>query len=977
MTRNKISADRILEALPGRYYVINTGSKKVEQSNDPDSKKNTNKGYKYSSDSGPPFDDLASCICHQFEKGKSNCIIEKGEGAKKEYYNASFSSIDDNYLAVTLEDVTGEFRTKKDLKINYKRLERAEQLADFGSWEFNIGDEIIIASKGAVKIYGLPSTRIPVKEVQKYALKNFRDALDKELEGLLHHGKPYNIKYKIKRPTDGEIRYIHAYAEYRKDKGLILGVVHDITETDRMQEAIIERENNLKSLFMNMNSGLAFCKIITDGKGKPVDYLFLDINDKFEEILGCKRKDFLNKRIREALPGIEQSWMELYGKVATSRKPAYFSGYVPHFKKHLEISAFSPQKDYIAVTFRDISIRVGAENALKQSLADLKRAQKAAKIENCKYIIKSRKLQWHEQFSEIMERNPSLEVIDEYKKYFGKENFERLMATIAHSIENNSTSAAQYQICLPGSNKKKWIEVICQPPENNNGEEVMPGTIQDITEKKETEEELYRANKLLRTLIDNIPDAIYMKDTQSRRLLSNKGDALHCRVEDADKIIGKNNYDIYPKKYADDYTETDRKVLKKGEAIINKEEELPTEGKPRIILTSKFPLKNNENEIIGLVGIGRDITEIKENQSKLNLMQQTVDQTPVPIMISDTEGNIEYVNPGFNKVTGYSNDEVIGKKVNILSSGLLGEKFHKNLWETISSGKTWHGEFLNRKKDGSLYWENSIVAPIFDGNNKIEHYVAVKEDITEKKQIIEDLRVAKEKAEESNRLKSIFLANLSHEIRTPLNGILGFSSLICSGMTEPDQFESYVEIIDNSARRLTKTIDDIIEMSMIQSNQVEFKKAEINLDDILEELFAMCKDLYYKKMPDIELMLEPCRNGDNTIKSDKLKIKQMLSYILDNAFKFTDKGFIRFGYFTSDEKQLILFVEDTGIGIEKNKLDIIFEPFRQVEEEACRGYEGSGLGLAISVAIMEKMGGSIEVVSEIGKGTKFYLKFNK
>lgn len=397
-------------------------------------------------------------------------------------------------------------------------------------------------------------------------------------------------------------------------------------------------------------------------------------------------------------------------------------------------------------------------------------------------------------------------------------------------------------------------------------------------------------------------------------------------------------------------------------------------GKQHWILTSKFPLKNNEDKIIGLVGIGRDITEQKEQQLKLELLQQTIEQSPLPIVITNPEEIIEYVNPGFTNASGYSFADVIGETPRILKSGLQGKEYYKNLWETIGSGKNWSGEFQNKRKDGTIYWESAVITPILNELNEIKHFVAIKEDITGKKKMIQDLKIAKEKAEESDRLKTLFLANMSHEIRTPLSGILGFSSIICAGVSDQEQLKDFGRIIENSGKRLTTVIDDIIDISMIQSNQLKLKYETFDIDELLEEMLIVYRNQKTEKLVKIEFNVKYCENQEHRIiYSDKNRIYQVLRNLLDNSFKFTDSGFIKFGCFGSSDNELILFVEDSGIGIDESKTKVIFDSFRQVDEGNSRKYEGSGLGLAIISGILDKMGGKIRVETKLNQGSRFFV----
>ncbi|MBK6344726.1 MAG: PAS domain S-box protein [Bacteroidales bacterium] len=210
----------------------------------------------------------------------------------------------------------------------------------------------------------------------------------------------------------------------------------------------------------------------------------------------------------------------------------------------------------------------------------------------------------------------------------------------------------------------------------------------------------------------------------------------------------------------------------------------------------------------------------KEAEQDTLKLSKAIEQNPVSIVITNKEGFIEYVNPKFSEITGYSGKEAIGQKPSILKSGAHSDEFYRELWQTITSGKDWQGEMQNRKRDGSFYWENVIISPILNESGKITNFVAVKEDITEKKNIIEELKIAKEKAEESDRLKTAFLQNISHEIRTPLNGILGFSELLIQEWTSPEERIEYNEAIQISGKRLIEIVSNVLDISIIETGQV-------------------------------------------------------------------------------------------------------------------------------------------------------------
>ena len=376
-------------------------------------------------------------------------------------------------------------------------------------------------------------------------------------------------------------------------------------------------------------------------------------------------------------------------------------------------------------------------------------------------------------------------------------------------------------------------------------------------------------------------------------------------------------------------------------------------------------------------------------ENELRKLSRAVDQSPNPVLITDIDGTIEYANPATFKLTGYTHEEVIGKNPNVFSSHEKSREEYAFLWETICSGKEWSGEFHNRKKNGELYWETDTISPIFDDNGEISHFLAIKIDITESKELSLELLKAKEKAEESDRLKSAFLANMSHEIRTPMNGILGFATLLKEPYLSGAQQQEYIRIIEKSGARMLNIINDIISISKIESGQIELTVSETNFNEQIEYL----KDFFKPEVEQkgIQLSFQNSLQGKEAIiKTDKEKLNAILANLIKNAIKFTTHGSILIGYSLKPAKytntdngrngssELEFFVKDTGAGISEDHKNIVFERFRQGSESLTRNYEGAGLGLSISKAYVEKLGGRIwfESNTEIepgGKGTVFYF----
>jgi hypothetical protein len=358
-------------------------------------------------------------------------------------------------------------------------------------------------------------------------------------------------------------------------------------------------------------------------------------------------------------------------------------------------------------------------------------------------------------------------------------------------------------------------------------------------------------------------------------------------------------------------------------------------------------------------------------ERNLKLLYKAIEQSPTTFVITNTEGEIEYVNPKFTELTGYSFQEVFEQNPRILKSGVYPQDFYENLWDTITSGNTWTGELCNRKKDGTLYWENTLISPIVNDLNEITNYIKISEDVTEKKRIYEEIIFAKQKAEESEKLKTAFLQNMSHEIRTPLNGVIGFSNLLAKKELSKTEIFEYSSIIQVSAQRLLEIVNNILDISKIETGQINLSYSEFSVNTLIKNIYSIFSLTAREK--GVELNYSVALDDNlSMINSDETKIHQILSNLVNNALKFTKEGSIDFGYEVKDDN-LIFFVNDTGIGIPSDMQSKIFERFVQADMGLTRNFEGAGLGLSICRGLVQLLGGDIWLESELGKGSKFYF----
>ena len=395
-----------------------------------------------------------------------------------------------------------------------------------------------------------------------------------------------------------------------------------------------------------------------------------------------------------------------------------------------------------------------------------------------------------------------------------------------------------------------------------------------------------------------------------------------------------------------------------------------------IWIKSRATVQRDENgKAIRMLGTHRDITEEKKSESELKKLHQALMQSPISVVITDKDGYIEFFNPAFCKVTGWKDQEILGKKPSILKSGFQPDGFYEKLWKTISSGNEWQGEFKNKKKNGEYYWELASISPIKNNFGTITHYVKIAENISYLKKIEKDLKKAKQEADVANNYKNHFLANMSHEIRTPINTIIGFSELIKNENLPAQKRHKYSGIIEENSQSLLRLIDDIIDIAKIEANELKIKKEACSLGDLFSELeITYTNFLKGKQKHNLELIFQiPEEAHHDVIFTDPYRLKQIINNLFLNALMHTETGHIDVGYTILSQNKLRFFVSDTGSGISSHRIKNIFTRFTQTEETVASDSSGSGLGLSICKDLTNLLGGDINVKSIEGEGSVFFL----
>ncbi len=448
-----------------------------------------------------------------------------------------------------------------------------------------------------------------------------------------------------------------------------------------------------------------------------------------------------------------------------------------------------------------------------------------------------------------------------------------------------------------------------------------------------------------------------------------------------------NDYAAYPHKHG----------LPEGHAELRRLVSVPVREDGKVVMLAGVgnkaePYTDLDVESVQLIAnaIWR-IVERRRSEVMLRKLSLAVEQSPESVVIADLDANIEYVNEAFVQITGYSREEAIGRNPRILQSGKTPRTTYAALWDALTRGLAWQGEFINRRKDGSEYTEFATITPIRQPDGCVSHYVAVKQDITEKKHIAEELLLhrhhleelvetrtreleeAKAVADAANAAKSAFVANMSHEIRTPLNAILGLTHLLRRGHADPAQSGKLDKIV-NASRHLLSVINDILDFSKIEAGKLSLSISDFAFDRMLDNVISMIGPRLRDKH--LELVVDR-DNVPPVLVGDSTRLAQALLNYLSNAVKFTEHGKITVRIARSEEAKTDLLVRfevtDTGIGIPADRIADLFAAFEQVDATTSRRYGGTGLGLAITRRLARLMGGEAGAQSVPGQGSSFWF----
>ncbi|ATX82995.1 PAS domain S-box-containing protein [Mariprofundus ferrinatatus] len=494
----------------------------------------------------------------------------------------------------------------------------------------------------------------------------------------------------------------------------------------------------------------------------------------------------------------------------------------------------------------------------------------------------------------------------------------------------------------------------------------------------ESQGQLVKEQGQLKTLLSTIPDLVWLKDADGVYLSCNRSfEKLYGCSEH--EIVGKSDYDFVSSEQADSFRQHDLAAMETKGSRINEEWLTFADDSYRgLFETIKTPMYDNHGSLIGVLGIARNITERKQaqdeilaQQQELSRLSQALQQAGECIIITSPDAEIEYVNPAFSEITGYTYDEVMGRKTSLLKSNQQDASFYRELWQTITAGRKWEGNLINRRKDGSFFPAMISIAPVFNDEREIAHYVAIIKDVTELKQLEQQL-VQIQKMEAVGTL----VGGIAHDFNNMLAAVQGNLYVAKKAIDDKLTIAEKLENIETLVGHAAGVVRQLLSFAKRDITEAEV----INLNRLIEEGFSLARSTIPEN---IQHKLQICEEQLN-IEVDPVQLQQVMINLSNNArdaLEGADQPLIewRLEHYVADEPFMNIHpdinsrelakisVSDNGSGIERERLGSIFDPFYTTKEEG----KGTGLGLAISFSTVQRFGGVIEVDSMPGRGTTF------
>ena len=851
----------------------------------------------------------------------------------------------------------------------------------------------LFASPAALKLFGYSADEYLSANPNDLTFPEDLPYVLSELEKLLRNPSySPTIQYRF-ASKDGSWKWVESTFTNMLSNPDIQAIIinfRDITERKRANEALKNSLSLTESTLESIHNGI----LVDDHEGKMIktNSRFAEMWRIPEHMIASDDDKIMKKSILDQLINPDEfnsKVMELYtNPEAESTDLIYFKDgrIFERVSKPMIIEDMPKGRIW---SFLDITDHKRAENELRENVARLELAMSTAKMAWWEMDVKTGQVTFERRKAERLGYAPErFKHYTDFTALVHPEDYEPTMNAMRLHLDGSKNKyEVEYRIKTI-SGEYKWFYDIGSVTKRDSKERplIVSGLVLNISERKFAEEERKESYEFNQSLLKTIPFGMDIVDEYGTILFQN---------ENFENTFGKN---AIGGKCWEFYCDDKRRCrdcplqrgIEVGKTATYKSAGMFGERIFEIIHTGMI-YKGKK----AMLEIFQDITERKKAEEALlesqALYYSFVEHLPVGVFRKNSEGRYIFVNSKICELKGLTADEIVGKMPDELvkyeseieatrrpdrmeiqrTLANVGFEHHDQIMRT---GKPIELEEVYPQPNGKIHYFQVVKSPVFSSTGKVVGSQGIQIDITERKQTEFELIQAKEKAQESDRLKSAFLANMSHEIRTPLNSIIGFSDLLFDPEFDEEQKKSFAENISLSGNGLLSIINDIMDLSKIETGQVHVNKSEFSINRVVGDIQREYS--FNASSKGIELRIDPSNPTDIFIESDQDKLRQVLINLVTNALKFTEKGFVEMGI--RDQGDCVyLQVKDTGIGIPEEYHNKVFERFRQVESAKSRKYGGNGLGLAISKSLVEMLGGKIGIESVEGYGSTFYFTIPK
>jgi PAS domain S-box-containing protein len=755
-----------------------------------------------------------------------------------------------------------------------------------------------------------------------------------------------------------------------------LALKKDVVKREKITHELKETEKYFKFLFDLTKDGL----LVTDYNGT-----IINCNNAIIKMFGYKKDELINNHYQTLFFNKELTTSDKFDipkdylriESSSNENIAFQKNkniiYIEHNSSKIEIAG-----EKLIVTFiRDITEKKKSQEELFRNKEWFKQLYEKSQSAIFKSTLDGKILDCNLVYANLLGYNSVEEIITVNTKnfYWNPEDRKKFIDILKVNGEVHD-----YQLKL----KKKdgtflWaLENIALLYDNVLEQRLLFGSFADITIQKESTILLEKSEKKYRDLAELLPQTVFELDDKGKVVFVNKNGLEMFGYSRNDLVKTFYAAQLFVAESRDKLFNRLSKALLGAKLSFTEYCAIKKDGTtfPCLVFSEQIYQGKDETstkQITGIRGILIDISEQKKYREQNNLLANVLKSITELVSVTDLDNNIIFVNDAFLKEYGYEQEGLIGQNINIVVTSNEIQNSPPNVMQETMAGN-WQGELLNKRKDGTVFPIYLSTTLVKDEDGNLVAAVGVAKNITEEKRMLSEIIQAKEKAENANRLKSEFLAQISHEIRTPLVGIIGYTDLIRSEyeLGEVKDLSNYLDAIIQSGKRIQRTMELILLTSQTIANSYQYRPEELNLfDEILFPLYQEFKPIALSKKIEFNII----NNTENQILLlDKYSLEQIFENLIDNAIKYTENGKVDIEI-SNQNGRLVVNIIDTGIGISEEFQQQVYEPFRQEEQGYSRAYEGVGLGLTLVKNLCDINHITITIKSKKGSGSIFTLIF--